>query len=84
MTKYLKSLSTKEDPQPNTPDAEKEECSICFGYFEQSGGPETEWQAIAVVLKCSGKHKYHLKCLEEWTVYKTMCPMCRQEIEPPK
>lgn len=37
MKDYLKSLSSKVDPTAKTPDADKEECSICFGYFEQTG-----------------------------------------------
>lgn len=67
MLKYLKSLSKKVE---SVEGEEKEECSICFGYFEQTGVPETEWQGVSVTLNCKGKHKFHLKCMEDWTVYK--------------
>jgi hypothetical protein len=35
-----------------------------------------------VELRCNGKHKYHLKCIQQWTEYKQMCPMCRKDIIP--
>ena len=68
MKNYLKKLSKKSDSK-NINDQEKEECCICFGYFEK-GGEGTEWMEDIVELKCDGKHKYHLKCMEEWTEYK--------------
>ena len=63
------------------PPYEKSECSICLGYFEPEGSDD-HWKSKLVELKCNNKHKYHLKCMKEWTIYKDECPLCKVKINP--
>ena len=83
MEQHLSNISRKAIPSDllsSDPPHEKLECTICLGYFEKES-PEDEWKETIVEL-CTGKHKYHLKCINEWTVYKDECPLCKEKIVP--
>ena len=83
MEQHLSKISRKAIPSDllsSDPPHEKLECTICLGYFEKES-QEDEWKETIVDL-CSSKHKYHLKCINEWTVYKDECPLCKEKIVP--
>ena len=49
-----------------------EECSICLGAMLNPRHTKT--------LRCG--HKFHRKCIEQWTATNPSCPSCRRSIEP--
>lgn len=84
MEKHLEKASRTAVPSDiigEDPPHEKSECTICLGYFEAEG-IEDHWKSKIVELSCNNKHKYHLKCITEWTIYKDECPLCKVKIIP--
>ena len=84
MEQHLFSISRKALPSDlisADPPHEKMECTICLGYFEAEGTDDL-WKDSIVEINCGGKHKYHLKCMNEWTIYKDECPLCKDKIKP--
>jgi hypothetical protein len=49
------------------------ECAICMEEYKDD-------DEIAE-LKCSEKHYFHSKCLEEWLKNKLECPLCKKSVE---
>jgi hypothetical protein len=49
-----------------------EECSICYGTML--------YPRLTKTLRCG--HKFHRKCVEQWTATNSTCPFCRASIEP--
>ena len=60
---------------------ENPQCSICQDHRHQdteeflpfTERPTRNW----VEFPCSGKHKFHCKCIERWLMENTKCPYCR-------
>ena len=46
-------------------------CSVCLIDYEETDDIS--------IIKCG--HFFHTKCIQEWTTYKTNCPVCRKEIK---
>jgi hypothetical protein len=46
----------------------QETCSICFEDFKSKDDVR--------VMKCPGKHIYHMKCIDIWLSTKKTCPNC--------
>lgn len=68
---FLKENCRKYDPE-NAEDKKSDECIICLDSFESK---------IEIVgLNCTGKHIFHLKCMEEWVKHNNICPLCREPI----
>ena len=49
-------------------------CSICISNFKKNN--------YISILECS--HLFHEKCINEWTKYKSECPICRINIKTKK
>jgi hypothetical protein len=49
-----------------------EECSICYGTML--------YPRLTKTLRCG--HKFHKKCIDQWTATNPSCPLCRTSIEP--
>mmetsp|Transcript_7464 Transcript_7464/g.11159 ORF Transcript_7464/g.11159 Transcript_7464/m.11159 type:complete len:165 (-) Transcript_7464:137-631(-) len=49
-------------------------CAICLTDFEQNEG---------VVILPSCQHTFHRKCLNEWLLRKTACPLCKNVVDLP-
>lgn len=47
------------------------QCPICFFSIKDSQ---------CKTLLCSGKHKFHQKCIWPWIIKKNTCPLCRDEV----
>ena len=50
------------------------DCPICGDYLHMSDKPVTFWT------NCG--HAIHVKCMEEFLVYDTLCPICREPWVP--
>ena len=46
-------------------------CNICFHKVKNSQ---------LKTLKCSGKHKFHMKCIWLWIIRNNTCPLCRETV----
>ena len=51
-----------------------ESCAICLGEFADNK------DAKIAEVKCTGKHIFHVACLEEWIKKNDICPLCREPI----
>lgn len=57
---------------------EKETCVICAENYKKD--------EVIIELDCNGQHNnenlhhFHFNCLENWTKYKSDCPICRKKI----
>ena len=49
-----------------------EECPICYGTML--------YPRLTKTLRCG--HKFHRKCIDQWTATNSSCPLCRTPIEP--
>jgi hypothetical protein len=49
-----------------------QECNICFGAMLQP--------RLTKTLRCG--HRFHRKCIDQWTATNPSCPSCRTSIEP--
>ena len=49
-----------------------EECPICYGTML--------YPRLTKTIRCG--HKFHRKCIEQWTATNSSCPLCRTSIEP--
>jgi hypothetical protein len=49
-----------------------EECPICYGTML--------YPRLTKTLRCG--HKFHRKCIDQWTATNSRCPLCRTSIEP--
>jgi len=49
-----------------------EECPICYGTML--------YPRLTKTLRCG--HKFHRKCIDQWTTTNSSCPLCRTSIEP--
>jgi hypothetical protein len=49
-----------------------EECPICYGTML--------YPRLTKTLRCG--HKFHRKCIDQWTATNSRCPLCRTPIEP--
>ena len=49
-----------------------EKCPICYGDMLQP--------RLTKTLRCG--HKFHRKCIDQWTATNPSCPLCRTSIEP--
>jgi len=49
-----------------------EECPICYGTML--------YPRLTKTIRCG--HKFHRKCIEQWTATNLSCPLCRTSIEP--
>ncbi|KAK4376110.1 hypothetical protein RND71_006787 [Anisodus tanguticus] len=47
------------------------ECPICLGEFEQG-------EKLRILPRCS--HGFHVKCIDEWFLSHSSCPICRQPL----
>ena len=53
---------------------ENPQCSICYDHRDEDANRASDnW----VEFPCSGKHKFHCKCIERWLIENTKCPYCR-------
>lgn len=44
-------------------------CTICMEHIE--------FQQEIMILRCDGRHFYHVKCIREWLMHKFCCPICK-------
>lgn len=51
--------------------SKKTQCMVCLKEFD---GYDFSFKK----LKCG--HKFHMKCINEWTIHSKSCPICRKEI----
>jgi len=49
-----------------------EECPICYGTML--------YPRLTKTIRCG--HKFHRKCIDQWTTTNSSCPLCRTSIEP--
>jgi hypothetical protein len=49
-----------------------EECPICYGTML--------YPSLTKTLRCG--HRFHTKCIDQWTATNPSCPLCRTSIEP--
>ena len=78
MKKFLRSRSRKYDVKKEG-DKHAESCIICMDNFDTKGK-----ERPVAELNCSNKHIFHLDCLEKWTEFNQVCPICRETIDPDK
>ncbi|KQJ92291.1 E3 ubiquitin-protein ligase EL5 [Brachypodium distachyon] len=49
-------------------------CAVCMEDYK--AGDELS------VVPCSGKHRFHRRCLAAWLARKRICPLCRHALQP--
>lgn len=60
-------------PEEN-PSILRETCGICLDSFL--------WNDCLLVLPCC--HHFHVLCIQKWLMKNDQCPVCREDVCPPK
>lgn len=50
---------------------DRELCPVCLGLLKEPG-------QVRIKTRCG--HKFHFRCLRDWSVEKRTCPLCREEL----
>merc|ERR1711865_1118972 len=69
---WIKKLPTEQYDASQTSDSDDPTCSICLCEYEDK-------DELRLLPTCS--HKFHVKCIDEWLLLKTNCPVCRAPVK---